>query len=207
MKYLTLVIMLIVLTGCASEAAYMQPPPGAVLYGSGPVPLNPDQFKVDPDKYPAYVAIEKLKPPTTQMCWPGGCLTLEMAEILPTDVWKVTHVFRGKYMIESTQFENKQCNLNLGPSILGTRQNPAGGGTTWLSRTCQRAYDYVIYITPDGQVAGGWELLPGPGKILEARNTYLSPSPEKTALWPRNFSFVKEINNSNVQKSPDRQPR
>jgi hypothetical protein len=167
----------------------MSPPPGALTYGSGPVPVNPDKFAVDSKKYPTYKANGTIKPPATQYCWPEGCAPIEMTNILPTDVWVVTHVFKGLYMIESDEYQNRQCRFKLVSAGMGAKQNVDGGGMTSFSKTCTSAHLFAIYVDTTGKISGGWELLPGPNILFAERDTYLSPTPGKASQWPVDFSF------------------
>src|ERR1700733_5473027 len=100
-----------------------------------------------------------------------------MTDILSTDVWMVTHVFKGLYMIESKEYQERECRLKI------------DGGPTLFSDTCHSRHLFAIYTDPAGKLVGGWQLLPGPDKLFSERDVYLDPSPDKTRQWPADFGF------------------
>lgn len=170
-----------ILTGCvySSAAIYREPPPGVVKYGSGRLPADPDDYAVNPSNYPAYQAGQAFLPPAPPDCtanWKDSdrsCTSMPRAKILPTDVWHVTHVFNGRYMIESNDFYKREEKLLEEDGYLSNQ------------------YSFAIYIFPNGEVSGGWQILPGFTKGGPARYTYLSYAPRKNEGWPSGKVFEK----------------
>lgn len=156
----------------SSAAIYRKPPPGAVKFGSGNVPVDPDDYAVPSDHYPVYRATQKFLPPAPPDCtvnWKNsnnGCSSMPRTKILTTDVWKVTHVFGGRYLVESSSYSQREERLLEKSGYLSNQ------------------YDFAIYILPNGVVAGGWQILPGSSKVFSARYTYLSYAPVKNKGWP-----------------------
>lgn len=188
MRICFLILLSFLLLGCMSAADYMTPPAGAVTEGSGPYSVNPDGFKVDPNKYPKFTASADVDPPDARDCWIGGCSPRKMAPILTTDIWSVTHIVRNKYLIESDSYNERQC-LYMNK----LKENPAGGGVNIFGH-CLRALEFGIYVTPTGAVDGGWQILPGSQKIFSARETFLAPDVRNTKMWPADFHFVGHKN-------------
>lgn len=178
------------MAGCglsSSAAIYRKPPPGVVQYGTGKVPVDPDDYAVSPEKYPVYKAQQDFDPPSAQSCWANfvgsnrGCSLLPQTKILASDVWHVTHVVDDRYLIESDAYNERECRL--------LNKKGYSAGSVNIFGSCLRDYNFAIYISADGDVSGGWELLPGPQKILSARYTYLSYAPSKNKGWPSGQVF------------------
>lgn len=173
----------------SSAAIYRNPPPGVVQYGSGKVPVDPDDYAVNPGKYPAYRAKQDFDSPSAKNCWANfvgskrGCSLLPQTKILRSDVWHVTHVVDGRYLIESDAYNERECRF------LSKRGYHAGFINIFGS--CLREYNFAIYVSAEGDVSGGWELLPGPTKGGSARYTYLSYAPRKNEGWPSGQVFKK----------------
>jgi hypothetical protein len=162
----------------------MTPPRGAVESGTGPHPIDPDDFEVNPKKYSVYRVAQQFTPPDASLCDLGGCVDTKMAPILPSDTWRITHLVKTHYLIESDEYNDRQCHY-----LNDHHQNPAGGGVNIFGH-CLQAYEYAIYVTLDGKTDGGWQILPGSQKIFSARETFLGPDDANAALWPTDFNFV-----------------
>lgn len=164
----------------SSPAAYEKPPSNAVRYGSGSTPIDPDTLTVHSSKYPLFHILQQLSPPEIRYLLFGYPVTVEMVQIYPSDTWRVTHVFAGRYLIESDDYNDRECRL-MAKNHQDGYVNPWG--------KCLRQHDYAIYITPKGEISGGWQLLPGPQLWGSSRYTYLSYAPEKDAGWPTGAIF------------------
>ncbi|HET7587679.1 MAG TPA: hypothetical protein VFL45_06315 [Gammaproteobacteria bacterium] len=172
----------------SSAAIYRNPPPGVVQYGSGKVPVDPDDYAVNPGKYPVYRAKQDFDPPSPRDCWANfvgskrGCSSLPQTKVLASDVWHVTHMIDDRYLIESDTYNNRECQALATKYAVGLER-------VFGSYSCQ--YNFAIYIRSDGTVSGGWELLPSSQKVLSARYTYLSYAPRKNEGWPSGQVFEK----------------
>ena len=107
-------------------------------------------------------------------------VTVEMVPIDPTDTWHVTHIFAGRYLIQSDEYNERECRL-----MAKKRQD----GFVNIFGACKRDHDYAIYVTPTGEMSGGWQLLPGPRLGGSERYTRLSYAPAQDAGWPMGTVF------------------
>lgn len=171
------------LTACgvaSSPAAYEGPPSNALTQGSGSTPINPDTLRVNSNEYPQFHLVQQLSPPEIKYMLFGYEVTVEMVPIDPSDTWRVTHVFAGRYLIESDEYNERECRLMA-------KKHQDGYVNPWGK--CLRQHDYAVFIAPNGEVSGGWQLLPGPQLGGSNRYTYLSYAPEKNAGWPTGEVF------------------
>lgn len=175
-----LIVLPLSLAGCLGAADYSSPPPGATEYGSGPRPVYPDTFKVSSDSYPRFRAREDFLPPRPEYCYLDSCTHLPITSINRSDQWKVKYVFKGLYIIQSDEYNKRQC------FYLEQRGSSYAGS---MLGYCAMNIDFDIYITTDGVVSGGWELLAGGFAGPEAR-TYFNPSPKKNEGWPVGKLFL-----------------
>jgi hypothetical protein len=159
----------------SSPAAYEGPPAGAVKDGSGTTPIDPDALLINSNEYPRFHVLQLLSPPEIKYVLFGYAVIVEMVPIYPSDVWRVTHVFVGRYLIESDEYNERECRLMA-------KKHQDGYVNPWGK--CLRQHDYAIFVTPSGEVSGGWQLLPGPQLGGSNRYTYLSYAPDKNAGWP-----------------------
>lgn len=157
----------------SSSAIYQSPPQGAVTYGTGATPVDPDDYRVDSSKYPEFKVFTELTPPESNWCW-FGCQKVVQVPIITTDVWRVTHVVMGKWLIESETYQDRQEAYVRKNYQLGANQ-----------------HNYAVYITQEGSVDGGWELLPGSNLLFSERYMYMSFDPKNNAGWPTGSVFVR----------------
>lgn len=174
-------LLTISISGCLGSAHYMDPPKGSVASGSGPEPVNPDHYIVSANNYPTYQVKNELGPPKAEACMLGGCIKIRHTKILPSDMWYVTHKVENRYVIQSESYNERQCRY--------LDRNNSYGGWVNLFGKCLRPHDFAIYISPDGVVSGGWELLPGPLKVGKERYMYLNYSNEKNKGWSKGVIF------------------
>ncbi len=170
-------IMTVSLCGCYGMAHYKKPPDAALTDGTGAEPVKPDKFEVRPEQYPFFNVAAELKPP---LPFPGS--HTEMVEILKEDKWQVTHVIGSRYIIQSKEYNERQCRYL-------DRLGVGSAGFVNLFGTCLRDYDYGIYITPDGKINGGWELLPSDEIMAGNRYMYMSWEASKNQGWPVDAVF------------------
>lgn len=173
MKIKVLILLSVVMGACSSPTDYYRVRPD----GSDNVAANPDKFKVDSAKYNMYHANKEIQPPKAEIYGLGGKGYVPMTSIVPSDVWMVTHLYKGRYILQSESYNDRQCRY-----LDKIRRNPAGGGVNLLGK-CLQAYEYGIYINKSGVIDGGWEVLPGSQKIMSARKMYLAPNMGKTSMW------------------------
>lgn len=176
-------MLICLMTACSvasSPAAYEGPPSDAIEHGSGQTPIDPDRLVVNPDNYPKFHVAQSLSPPIIQYDLFHLKFTIEMTTISPSDTWRVTHVFAGRYLIESDEYNERECRF-VAKKKSESQINIFG--------SCLRQHDYAVFVTPNGEISGGWQLLPGPQLGGSNRYTYLSYAPEKNAGWPTGVVF------------------
>lgn len=170
-----------ILCGCYGMAHYQKAPPEALSHGTGSAPVKPDQFEVKPDLYPKYRARLGFKPPPRH----PDLLQFVMVEIHGEDEWHVSHVIGNRYVIQSPQYNERQCRyLNSLSAGSGRLVNIFG--------RCLRWHDYGIYITSTGKIDGGWEFLPSDRIGGANRYMHMSWSPEKNSGWPADEMFIPD---------------
>ncbi|MBI3343704.1 MAG: hypothetical protein HY028_02345 [Gammaproteobacteria bacterium] len=164
------------LYGCYGMAHYQSPPSAVLTDGTGVAPVKPDEFEVKSDKYQRYQASFDFKPPK-----PSESLR-NMVEVRKEEIWKITHVIGSRYIIQSDEYNERQCQY-LNSLGKGT------GGFVNIFGVCLSDYDYGIYITADGKVNGGWELLPSDRIMGANRYMYMHWEETKNEGWPRGVVF------------------
>ena len=180
MRFLVISGVCLLLYGCTSATDHFETVPP----GSSGKAVNPDQFRVDSDDYPDFRVPARTVPPDAETYWIAGAERLSMTPILPSDRWKTTHVYRGFLIVQSEEYNERQCRY-----LDEIDQNPAGGGVNVFG-VCLQAFEYGIYLNDNGEIVGGWEVLPGKQKVLGARKIYLAPSDGKASDWPEALRFV-----------------
>jgi len=178
-----LAFMMLSQLNCMGSAHYFELPTGVVEGGNGSEPINPDKFRVDTSRYPAFRIENDINPPDSDECSYGKCVKLPHVPILRGDKWQVTHVFKDRYIIESESYSKRQCNYLAKKKVWGF------GG---MLGYCTGVYDFGIYITADGIVSGGWALLPGSRKLFSERQTYLNPDSRYNDGWPSGVVFKEK---------------
>lgn len=167
----------LVLNGCFGMADYIEAPKEAVTYGSGNRAIDPDLYRVDLNNFPKYHIKEIFHPPR----WKSNGMEsrFDMVPILPSDIWSVTHVVNEYYLIYSESYNERQC------QYLAKQGPGAGAFISPLTKNCESDYLYHIYITKDGNVSGGWELLKNPKQVIarSERRTFLKPNPHGNEQW------------------------
>jgi hypothetical protein len=160
-------------------AHYTAPPYQIEKYGTGQQPVKPDVFLVKSKDYVSYRVARRLSPPFY------GKQVTETVDIHESDVWKVTHKVEDRFIIQSDEYNERQCRF------LDKRYQGVRGGFVNLLGICLRDYGYGIYITPKGEIDGGWELLP---HRLGGANRYMYMfwHPAKNEGWPKGVIFISE---------------
>ena len=167
------------IAGCgaaSSSAVYQEPPPGSVQYGTGASPVDPDDYEVSPADYPSFHVRTDIDPPDSTRCW-FRCSKLTQVRILPTDIWHVTHVVAGKWLIESSAYQDRQEAYVRSHYHIGSNK-----------------YNYAIYVDGNGVIDGGWQLLPGSNKLFSERYMYFTFDPKNNAGWSKGTVFEKVQN-------------
>lgn len=167
----------------SSPAAYEGPPSNALTQGSGSTPINPDTLRVNSSEYPLFHVLQQLSTPEVRYLLFGYPVTVEMIPINPSDTWRVTHVFAGRYLIESDEYNERECRF------LAKNYPKKNDANVNIFGSCKRQHDYAIFVSPNGEISGGWQLLPGPQLGGSNRYTYLSYAPDKNAGWPVGVVF------------------
>jgi len=144
--------------------------------------INPDEFRVNSDSYPEYVAVSRVEEPP-------AVFRYRTAPIEPTDSWRVTHRIGERLLIYSEQYEQRQCQYEI-------TQATAPGDVGRIDRhgQCRSApYLYYLFITADGEVRG-WKLLKNPQRVVLARDRRLSPDAEEGTSdgWGRQPLFRRK---------------
>ncbi|MEO8132824.1 MAG: hypothetical protein ABI831_02435 [Betaproteobacteria bacterium] len=156
-------------------------PDGALKYGSGPVPVNPDMYRVRVEDYPIYQVNSIRKPPTHSFMDNGILRTFDapVGPILPGDHWVVRYKFRDYLMVNSLEFDQRQCD-DMKKRGWGVRPRADG--------SCN--YDWCLYIATSGTVTGGWDTC-----TLGGNKIVFKPDPDAVRLqdWgPQPFFQVVE---------------
>ena len=172
-----ILVFLFGLQGCMGSLDYVEVSGSDKAYIYEGRPVYVDKFKVNSKDYPAFrLAGDLLVPPVSKLCTFGGCIDIRQIKIEKEDVWHVTHIVTGRYLIQSYSYNERQC-----------RYLDKKGYGDWfvnILNMCLRSYDFAIYITPDGEVSGGWELLPGHRKGGAERKVFFNMNPSKNTGWP-----------------------
>lgn len=136
-------------------------------------PTDPDYFAVDSRSFPRYRAARKIVPPP----WFKD-LTIE---ILPTDIWHVTHGIGDRSLIQSEAFQDRVCRYLFSLPPAGTW----GGRLIRAENRCEADYLYGIWIDSNGRVTGGWVLLHNPRMVLFSydRRIVLRPDNPQLQGW------------------------
>lgn len=164
--------------GCSSTNVY---------YAAGQAPVtiparegnyeNPDNYRVATDDYPSYIAKYTFdSPPPRQGTFVSKIPNIE---ILPMEIWRVTHKVGNKLLIFSDAYQDRQCNhlLEYGTS--------SGAFKDLLSRRCSADYLYHLIVFPDGRV-DGWMLLRNPAGVAFSKDRYtlMDPGLRAGPGWP-----------------------
>ncbi len=161
----TLSFAVLSLGGCSSVYELYAPPganfnpPRQGLYE------DPDKYKVSSSENIRYRTKSTFSPPR----WRYGNMvsSTEMPDILPSDIWVVTHRFRDRLIIYSATYQARQ--------------------------TANTSYQYHLFIDSSGRVNSGWLLLHNPKAVLLARDrfTIMDPKQSETDGWPDEILFVE----------------
>ena len=180
-RVLVLVMLpVLLLAACVGSAHYQKPPHGAIEHGTGAKPVKPDWYKVKSEEYPKYIASQDFKPPSSEDCWIEGCSKVPQTKIREGQIWEVTHVLGERYIIQSKEYNLEQCRY-----LAGIRRS----GYRTMGNMCFGDKWFSVYITKDGRISGGWELLPRTAGGTE-RYMYLNPDPAKNEGWPEGQVFI-----------------
>lgn len=96
------------LTGCYGMAHYETPPPQVGEFGTGRQPAKPDVFEVKSKDFPSYSVTENIKPPgLTLRSYRNPAV--KFTDFEKTDIWKVTHKIGERFIIQSEEFNERQC--------------------------------------------------------------------------------------------------
>ena len=158
-------------------AHYTAPPVQAESLGTGVSPVKPDVFRVESDEYPRFAVSQRIKPPTYDR------RNTEAIEIEESDVWKVSHKVGARYIIQSKSYNERQC------YFVDQKYKKLRGGSVNIFGKCLSDYEYGIYISGQGEIDGGWELLPSDKILWSNRYMYMSWRPEKNYGWPEGRVF------------------
>ena len=109
----------------------------------GRVWVIPDDYRVDPNLYPKYRAIQDFQPPDL-LPNPHNDPHLKMPVITTDYVWEVRHNVRGKLWIFSKQYREQECRLER----------------------CYGSFVYEISISPDGRAEPGWRQIENPKYVV-----------------------------------------
>jgi hypothetical protein len=183
--YLASLILTTTLCGCYGMAHYQTAPDVALSYGTGAEPVIPKKFEVESEHFPIFKVLSALNPPPKISSLKNDMhaqMVNHMQAISSSDKWQVTHVIGHRYIIQSKDYNERQCRY-LNQLGIGS------GGFVNTIGICLRDYDYGIYITQDGKVDGGWELLPSDRIMAVNRYMYMSWEPSKNQGWPVDIVF------------------
>src|SRR5205814_2907077 len=118
----------------------------------GTIPTDPEDLRVNPDQYPVFRLSKPFSPPQP---YPSP-----MLEILPSDEWRVTHTWADLFLITSASYEQRRC--------AWLEDRPDRCAKAFLGKRHIPQYFHAIFVDRDGRVAGGWQLLANPERIVLA---------------------------------------
>lgn len=144
-------------------------------------PVNPDKYEVNSSNYPIYRSIIEFIPPSVRDCRFNACAHYPMAPIKVTDLWRVTHIYENRYIIESEKYNVRECMLLYKTHHYGFSKNLFSG--------CTHKLNFGIYINANGVIAGGWQLLPGTPLLFGERYMHLGINVGSD--WPDGILFRK----------------
>lgn len=187
-----ILVMNVALCSCgvsSSSALYRPAPPNAWTDQPNGEPVDPDRFVVDSSNYPTFQTSTDIQPPTALNCWQSFsvCENLAQIQILKTDVWRVTHVVAGHWLIESTSYQNREEDSLQDAA----KQAAKNGFQRTFGMPSNHQYNFAICVDQDGRVDGGWELLPGSAKLFSERYMYFSFDQQQNAGWPTGSVFTQ----------------
>jgi len=117
--------------------------------------------------------------------------TFQPVEILPDDVWQVTHHIGDRFLIYSEQYQERECRR---VTERAKRTGASGdGGRIDRNGKCLGLPDlYHIFINAGGDVAGGWKLLRNPERVVFANDRRVVLEGERPVDgWGRQPLFMK----------------
>src|SRR5437016_3411230 len=110
-------LLLLVVIGGATSGCYELIPPPRVDTIAAPDRsgyINPDEFLVESNSYPAYAAQYRVEVPPPVFRYRTG-------PIETTDSWKVTHRIGDRFLIYSEDYQQRQCRYDIEQAkLIGT---------------------------------------------------------------------------------------
>ena len=103
-----------------------------------------------------------------------------MAPMLKSDAWRVTHIYDNKYIVESDEYNARECKLLSDTHHYGYSEGWFGG--------CTQKLNFGIDLEVSGEVSNGWQLLPGSPLLFSER--YMHLGGKGSDKWPDGFRFI-----------------
>jgi len=148
--------------------------------------MHPDEIRVDPAKFPKFKVTAVATPPRwTFVKDPTKKSRFPMVDILPSDEWRVTHQIGEILLIGSETYNQRQCEALAAIAPNGA----AGGFKSPVTGKCTPDYLYLIYVSPEGQISGGWKLIRNIGFRTDQMTTF-SPTTQGNEGW-ESITFEK----------------
>lgn len=143
-------------------------PDAALKFGSGVKPVDPAIYSAKSSQFPIYRVASIRRPPTSALLVGGILREFHLPDdvIFPDDTWEVRYKFNDFLMVNSLEFDRRQCQRVKRPSNLPSMADGRCG------------YDWCIYISTRGYVTGGWDNCPMP----EAKGYIFMPDPDVVRL-------------------------
>ena len=116
---------------------------------------------------------------------------VQPVDILPDDVWQVTHRVGDRLLIYSEAYEERECRR---VTEHAKRYGAAGdAGRMDRNGKCHWLLDlYHVFINQQGDVAGGWKLLRNPERVVFSSDRRVLLEPDGAAEgWGPQPLFVK----------------
>ena len=107
------------------------------------------------------------------------------AEILPSDVWRVTYVYKGLYLVYSEQYQKRECEREL--QFKHTDAYLENG-------ECHHIKRFLIYLKPSGEVAGGFKILNRDSVFASQRRMPMEPDHTQDNQWNEMVHFKANSN-------------
>ena len=134
---------------------------------------DPEQYAVDSKNYPSYRIESSVYRPPSDMVR-GKVINEPKEEILNTDIWKVTHVYKDYYYIFSDEYQARQEQL-------------IKKSYSW--NVNEDYYFYHLPIDNAGKVIGGWVSFKNKRYLGSCCKIVFDPSYWRNPEWDKQPSF------------------
>ena len=158
------------LSGCSNVYELYAPAGSQIIHATGKYE-DPEQYRVKSDLYPRYHSKRSFTPPPPHL---GSWISREgMADILPSDIWIVTHRIDDRLAIYSESYQSRQR------KFLSGKENFIGPDL------------YHLLIDINNLTNHGWLVLRNPRVVIATSDRYekMDPKLRESEGWPDESVF------------------